>query len=146
MECVKNAARIANADEFIRELPHGYETNVGPRGSLLSGGQKQRIALARALYCKSAILILDEPTSALDSRSEILVREGIKSLMENHTVLIIAHRLETVMIADRVFLLESGKVEEISKDLLHERWSAVSLYDSVQQVADEESFQHYKTS
>ncbi|XP_020586595.1 ABC transporter B family member 29, chloroplastic-like [Phalaenopsis equestris] len=117
-KCVENAARIANADEFIRELPHGYHTNIGPRGSLLSGGQRQRIAIARALYRKSSILILDEATSALDSRSELLVRQALERLMENHTVLIIAHRIETMMTADRVLLVEGGKVEEVPKSSL----------------------------
>ncbi|KAL0910446.1 hypothetical protein M5K25_021430 [Dendrobium thyrsiflorum] len=115
MECVENAARIANADEFIRELPHGYQTNIGPRGSLLSGGQRQRIAIARALYRKSSILILDEATSALDSMSEQLFRQALEPLMINHTVLIIAHRIETMMMADRVLLVEGGKVEEVPK-------------------------------
>lgn len=118
MECVENAARIANADEFIRLLPEGYETNIGPRGSLLSGGQRQRLAIARALYHKSSVLILDEATSALDSRSEQLVRQSLQHLMANRTVLVIAHRLETVMMADRVVLLDNGKLEEVEKKSL----------------------------
>ncbi|KAK8957114.1 hypothetical protein KSP39_PZI001564 [Platanthera zijinensis] len=115
MECVEDAAKIANADEFIRELPHGYHTNIGPRGSLLSGGQRQRIAIARALYQKSSILVLDEATSALDNKSELLVREALERVMADHTVIIIAHRIETMMMADRVLLLEGGKVEEVPK-------------------------------
>ncbi|XP_050380151.1 ABC transporter B family member 29, chloroplastic [Argentina anserina] len=119
MEMVEAAARTANADEFIKKLPEGYNTNIGPRGSTLSGGQKQRLAIARALYHNSSILILDEATSALDSRSEILVRQAVESLMENHTVLVIAHRLETVLMAKRVFLLKDGKLEELThSDLL----------------------------
>ncbi|PKA62375.1 ABC transporter B family member 29, chloroplastic [Apostasia shenzhenica] len=118
MKCIENAARIANADEFIRQLPHGYETNIGPRGSLLSGGQRQRITIARALYQKSSILILDEATSALDSSSELLVREALIRLMEYNSVLIIAHRPETMMMADRVLLLEEGKLKEVSKSSL----------------------------
>lgn len=113
MERVKHAAQIANADEFVRELPEGYETNIGPRGSTLSGGQRQRLAIARALYQNSSILILDEATSALDSKSELLVRQAVKRLMKNHTVLIIAHRMETVRMAKRVFLLDRGKLEEL---------------------------------
>lgn len=115
MEKVELAAQTANADEFIRLLPEGYETNIGPRGSMLSGGQKQRLAIARALYQNSSILILDEATSALDSRSELLVRQAVKRLMENHTVLVIAHRLETVLMANRVFLLEDGKLKEVTR-------------------------------
>lgn len=114
-ERVEYASRVANADEFIRALSEGYETNIGPRGSLLSGGQRQRIAIARALYQNSSILILDEATSALDSRSELLVRQALERLMANHTVLVIAHRPETVLMADRVLLLNKGKLEEVSK-------------------------------
>ncbi|KAM5559422.1 ABC transporter B family member 29, chloroplastic [Rosa sericea] len=119
MEMVENAARTANADEFIKKLPEGYNTDIGPRGSTLSGGQKQRLAIARALYHNSSILILDEATSALDSRSEILVRQAVERMMENRTVLVIAHRLETVLMAKRVFLLSDGKLEELTRsDLL----------------------------
>ncbi|XP_062006398.1 ABC transporter B family member 29, chloroplastic isoform X2 [Rosa rugosa] len=119
MEMVENAARTANADEFIKKLPEGYNTDIGPRGSTLSGGQKQRLAIARALYHNSSILILDEATSALDSRSEILVRQAVERMMENRTVLVIAHRLETVLMAKRVFLLNDGKLEELTRsDLL----------------------------
>ncbi|XP_042441863.1 ABC transporter B family member 29, chloroplastic-like [Zingiber officinale] len=112
---VEYAARIANADEFITKFVEGYETNIGQRGSLLSGGQKQRLAIARALYQNASLLILDEATSALDGKSELLVREALKRLMENHTVLVIAHRLETVQMADRVVVLDRGKLTEISK-------------------------------
>ncbi|GMJ02905.1 ABC2 homolog 12, ARABIDOPSIS THALIANA ABC TRANSPORTER HOMOLOG 12, ATP-binding cassette B29 [Hibiscus trionum] len=115
MEKVELAARIANADEFIRTLPEGYRSQIGPRGSLLSGGQKQRLAIARAVYQNSFILVLDEATSALDSKSEVLVREAVERLMENHTVLVIAHRLETILMADRIFLLENGKLEELTR-------------------------------
>ncbi|XP_057960823.1 ABC transporter B family member 29, chloroplastic isoform X2 [Malania oleifera] len=118
MERVELAARIANVDEFIRSLPEGYKTNIGPRGSILSGGQKQRLAIARALYQNSSVLILDEATSALDSRSELLVRRAVERVMKNHTVLVIAHRLETVLMANRVFLLEDGKLEELARSSL----------------------------
>ncbi|KAF6165907.1 hypothetical protein GIB67_012804 [Kingdonia uniflora] len=118
MEKVEHAARTANADEFIRTLSEGYETNIGPRGSILSGGQKQRLAIARAIYQNSSILIMDEATSALDSKSELLVRQAVERLMENHTVLVIAHRLETIQMADRVVLLENGKLEEVSPTYL----------------------------
>lgn len=115
MEKVELAAQIANADEFIRTLPEGYRSQIGPRGSLLSGGQKQRLAIARAVYQKSSILVLDEATSALDSKSELLVRQAVERLMENYTVLVIAHRLETILMADRIFLLQNGKLEELSR-------------------------------
>uniref|UniRef100_A0A7N0V0H4 ABC transporter B family member 29, chloroplastic n=1 Tax=Kalanchoe fedtschenkoi TaxID=63787 RepID=A0A7N0V0H4_KALFE len=113
MERVEHAARVANADEFIRTLPEQYDTKVGPRGSRLSGGQKQRISIARAIYQNCSILILDEATSALDSQSELLVRQALLRLMEDRTVLVIAHKLETVMTADRIFLLVGGTLREI---------------------------------
>ncbi|XP_031102437.1 ABC transporter B family member 29, chloroplastic [Ipomoea triloba] len=118
MDRVELAARTANADEFIGSLPDGYETNVGPRGSVFSGGQKQRIAIARALYQDPSILVLDEATSALDSRSELLVRQALQRLMHNRTVLIIAHRLETVLMAQRVFLLDNRRLQEIPRSSL----------------------------
>ncbi|KAF9594452.1 hypothetical protein IFM89_031054 [Coptis chinensis] len=118
MDWVEHAARTANADGFIRKLSDGYETNIGPRGSILSGGQKQRLAIARAIYQNSSVLIMDEATSALDSKSEKLVRQAVERLMENHTVLVIAHRLETILMADRIFLLENGDLEEITQTSL----------------------------
>ncbi|XP_023772356.1 ABC transporter B family member 29, chloroplastic [Lactuca sativa] len=118
MERVKNAAEIANADEFIETLSQGYATNIGPRGSLLSGGQRQRVAIARGLYQNPSILVLDEATSGLDTRSEMLVRQALQRLMKTRTVIVIAHRLETVLMAERVFSVKEGKVEEISRSSL----------------------------
>ncbi|KAL5983026.1 ABC transporter B member 29, chloroplastic [Asimina triloba] len=118
---VEHAAKIANADEFIMTLSDGYETNIGQRGSLLSGGQKQRLAIARALYQNSSILILDEATSALDSKSEQLVRQAVERLMDNHTVLVISHQLETVLMADRIFLVNGGKLQEINQSSMFSR-------------------------
>ncbi|KAI8563013.1 hypothetical protein RHMOL_Rhmol03G0080500 [Rhododendron molle] len=118
MERVKLAARTANADEFIESLPEQYATDIGPRGSILSGGQKQRLAIARAVYQNSSILILDEATSALDSKSEQLVRQAVQRLMEDRTVIVIAHRLETVLMAERVFLLDDGKLRELNHSAL----------------------------
>lgn len=118
MERVKLAARTANADEFIESLPEQYATDIGPRGSILSGGQKQRLAIARAVYQNSSILIFDEATSALDSRSEQLVRHAVQRLMEDRTVLVIAHRLETVLMAERVLLLDDGKLRELKHSTL----------------------------
>ncbi|GER41885.1 lipid A export ATP-binding/permease protein MsbA [Striga asiatica] len=120
MDRVEIAAKTANADEFIKCLPDQYETNVGPRGSNFSGGQRQRLAIARALYQNPSILILDEATSALDSRSELLVRQALQRLMQNRTVLVIAHRLETVLMAERIFLLNNGKLQQLSHSALRD--------------------------
>jgi ABC transporter fused permease/ATP-binding protein len=109
-EEVVAAARTANAHGFISRLPEGYETQVGERGIQLSGGQKQRVAIARAVLKDPRVLVLDEATSALDAESEHLVREALDRLMSGRTTLIIAHRLSTVMGADRVVVLEDGKI------------------------------------
>jgi len=110
---VEQAARVANAHGFIVNLPQGYHTLVGERGVNLSGGQRQRIAIARAVLLDPKILILDEATSALDSESEVLVQEALERLMQNRTVLIIAHRLSTVRRADRIVVLEQGQITEM---------------------------------
>ncbi|MDM7914689.1 MAG: ABC transporter ATP-binding protein, partial [Candidatus Eisenbacteria bacterium] len=107
---IAEAARAANADRFIRELPHGYETPVGDRGVKLSGGQRQRLAIARAILRDPPILIFDEATSALDSESEALVQEALDRLVRHRTTFVIAHRLSTVLHADRILVLEAGKV------------------------------------
>ncbi|WP_017316463.1 ABC transporter ATP-binding protein [Mastigocladopsis repens] len=112
MEAVEKAAKIANAHQFITQLPDGYDTWVGERGVNLSGGQRQRIAIARAVLLNPRILILDEATSALDSESEALVQEALERLMEGRTVFIIAHRLSTVRRCDRILVLERGQVVE----------------------------------
>jgi ABC transporter fused permease/ATP-binding protein len=111
-EAVEQAARVANAHDFIAELPDGYDTEVGERGVRLSGGQKQRVAIARALLKDPPILVLDEATSALDAESENLVREALERLMKDRTSLVIAHRLSTVRTADRVVVLDAGEVVE----------------------------------
>ncbi len=111
-EDVVAAARIANADEFIARMPHGYDSMVGERGDTLSGGQRQRIGIARAVVRDSPIMILDEPTAALDTESEHLVIEGLRRLMEGRTVIMIAHRLSTIRNADKIIVLKDGIVAE----------------------------------
>ena len=109
---VETAAEVANIHQFISQLPEGYQTAVGERGVNLSGGQRQRIAIARAVLLNPRILILDEATSALDSESEALVQEALERLMQNKTVFVIAHRLATVRRADRILVMEGGKIVE----------------------------------
>jgi subfamily B ATP-binding cassette protein MsbA len=106
------AAKLANADEFISKMPHGYDTMVGDRGDTLSGGQRQRIGIARALIRNNPILILDEPTAALDTESEKLVMEALQNLMKGRTVITIAHRLSTIRDADKIIVLKDGLVVE----------------------------------
>lgn len=112
LEAIENAAKIANAHQFISELSQGYYTYVGEKGTTLSGGQKQRIAIARAVLFNPQILILDEATSALDSESESLVQEALERVMANRTVFIIAHRLATIRKADRILTIENGQIIE----------------------------------
>ncbi|MFQ5537548.1 MAG: ABC transporter ATP-binding protein [Gemmatimonadota bacterium] len=109
---VEAAARTAHAHDFIQRLPRGYDTVVGERGVELSGGERQRIAVARALLRDAPILILDEATSALDTESEVLIRSAMARLMEGRTVFVIAHRLSTVQRADRIVVLEEGRIRE----------------------------------
>ena len=111
-EEVVAAAKIANADEFISRMPHGYDSLVGERGDTLSGGQRQRIGIARAVIRNSPIMILDEPTAALDTESERLVIEGLERLMKGRTVIMIAHRLSTLSNADKIVVLKDGIVAE----------------------------------
>jgi ATP-binding cassette, subfamily B, bacterial len=112
LQDVESAAKIANAHQFISELAQGYFTYVGERGVNLSGGQRQRIAIARAILLNPRILILDEATSALDSESEALVQEALERIMRDRTVFVIAHRLATVRRADKILVLEKGKIVE----------------------------------
>ncbi|WP_319544295.1 ABC transporter ATP-binding protein [Ruegeria conchae] len=130
-EDVIEAAKAANAYDFIMTLEQGFDTMVGENGAFLSGGQKQRLAIARALLRDSPILLLDEPTSALDSKSEHLVQEALSRLTEGRTTIIVAHRLSTIMHADKIVVIESGEVLEqgSAKQLLKEQGPFKTLYD-----------------
>lgn len=109
---IEHAAKLANAHEFIKDLPEGYNTLVGERGIKLSGGQRQRIAIVRAILKDAPILVLDEATSALDSESEALIQDALNTLMQGRTSIVIAHRLSTVASLDRIVVLEDGKIVE----------------------------------
>jgi ATP-binding cassette subfamily B protein/subfamily B ATP-binding cassette protein MsbA len=122
---VEEAARIANAHEFIAASEDGYDTNIGDRGGKLSGGQRQRISIARAILKNPPILILDEATSALDTESERLVQEALENLMRNRTTIVIAHRLSTIRNADEICVMHEGKIVERGK---HDELLAVDGY------------------
>ena len=131
MAAVKEAANKAHADEFISQLPEGYETTIGDRGVRLSGGQRQRICIARAILRDAPILMLDEATSALDTESEAMVQQALGNLMQNRTTFVIAHRLSTVMHADRILVLENGEIKETGthQQLLDKNGLYKRLYD-----------------
>ena len=127
---MERAARIANADSFIRRLPHGYDTMVTADGANLSQGQRQLLAIARAAVADPPVLILDEATSSIDTRTESLIEKGMDSLMEGRTVFVIAHRLSTVRNANAILVLEHGQVVERGdhEDLLAQKGEYYQLY------------------
>lgn len=131
---VIQAAELANALEFIEQLPQKFETMIGENGTRLSGGQKQRLAIARAILKNTPILILDEATSALDNHSEKLVQEALERLMKDRTTLVIAHRLSTVLHADKIVVMDQGKIVEVGRheDLLAKNGVYAALYLSGQ--------------
>jgi len=128
---VIEAAKVANAHEFILQQPDGYQTNIGDRGGKLSGGQRQRISIARAILKNPPILILDEATSALDTESERLVQDALNNLMKNRTSIVIAHRLSTIVNADEIFVINKGELAEKGshKELLEKNGIYKKLFD-----------------
>lgn len=129
------AAKVANAHEFISQLPNGYETNIGDGGNRLSGGQKQRLSIARAVLKNPPIMILDEATSALDTESERLVQEALENMMRGRTSLIIAHRLSTIQHADLIVVLNQGRIEEMgSHEALLQKKGAYQKLVGMQQI------------
>ena len=128
---VEAAAKAAFAHDFVMEFPAGYQTIVGERGARLSGGQRQRIAIARALLKDAPILLLDEATSALNSESEQIVQQALEVLMQGRTTLVIAHRFSTIVQADRIYVVDGGRVVEAGRhaELMEQKGVYAGLYE-----------------
>lgn len=136
-EEIENAARLANVEEFVNDLPDGYETVIGENGASLSGGQKQRLAIARAILKNPSILIFDEATSALDTLSEALVQEALDRMMEGKTTIIIAHRLSTIRNSDVIVVMQNGKIVQqgTHDDLVSQPGVYLTLYEKQRKMA-----------
>jgi ATP-binding cassette subfamily B protein len=134
---VRDAARAAYADSFLSALPNGYDTGIGERGITLSGGERQRVAIARAILKSAPILLLDEATSALDAESETAVQAALETLMKGRTTLVIAHRLATIKSADRIVVMDDGRIVEegthaslIARGGLYARLAELQFHDT----------------
>ena len=137
-EEVRAAAKAANCDEFVNKLPQGYDTPIGENGAKLSGGERQRISIARALLKNAPIVLLDEATASLDVENETKVQGALSTLLQNKTVLVIAHRMRTVQAANQIIVLKDGKVAEAGKpeDLLTQNGEFAKMVHLQQQSAD----------